>query len=173
MKAVAVDPKHRATLDELLQMDFIKLSRRKDDGLAITPLEDTNLNELRCNMYKFNVAHCFDEIIWRFRLNQSKQKAIRMSKHLFEAKNTVKEAVNAYSNALQQDGALIHSFNIQRADSLSLSGFEHSMVDYFGEFEAKRITQYFKKNDYISVTFPEAYRSATNLFDEDLEEIIS
>ena len=96
-----------------------------------------------------------------------------MSKHFFEAKNTVKEAVNAYSNALQQDGALIHSFNIQRADSLSLSGFEHSMVDYFGEFEAKRITQYFKKNDYISVTFPEAYRSATNLFDEDLEEIIS
>ena len=47
------------------------------------------------------------------------------------------------------------------------------MVDFFGEFEAKRITQYLKKKDYISVSFQEAYRSATNMFNEDLDEIIS
>ena len=94
MKLVAVDPKHRATLEELLQMDFIKLSRRHEDGLDITPLEDTNLNELRCNLYKFNMAHCFDEIIWRYRLNKQKRKTIRLLKPLFEAKSTVKDAVN-------------------------------------------------------------------------------
>ena len=47
------------------------------------------------------------------------------------------------------------------------------MVDYFGEFEAKRITQYLKKNDIISVSFPEFFRTANTLFNEDLDEIIS
>ena len=51
-------------------------------------------------MYKFNMAHCFDEIIWRYRLNLEKKKTIRLSRHLFEAKNTVKDAVNAYSNSI-------------------------------------------------------------------------
>ena len=87
----------------------------------------------------------------------------------------MKDALNnANANILDLSHAGIHNHGRpERPDTLSLANFEHSMVDYFGEFEAKRITQYLKKNDIISVSFPEFFRTANTLFNEDLDEIIS
>ena len=81
MMTVCVDPSQRASIDELLETDFIKMSTR--DDLDKTPLDETNLTELGGNMYKFYMAHCLNEIVSRFRLNADKRKEV----------NTLKESM--------------------------------------------------------------------------------
>ena len=46
IKTVVVDPKKRASIKDLLKMDFIRFSQGLDgEGLDETPLEDTNLSD--------------------------------------------------------------------------------------------------------------------------------
>ena len=50
-------------------------------------------------MYKFNMAHCFDEITCRYRLNQKKRKIVRgLKATLFDAKAIVQSADGTIQN---------------------------------------------------------------------------
>ena len=97
VRMLVVDPKKRASIKDLLKTEFIRMSQGFfSEELGDTPLEDTNLTDQRCNMYKFNMAHCFDEITCRYRLNQNKRKIVRGLKvTLFDAKSMVAGAADA------------------------------------------------------------------------------
>ena len=85
MLALAVHPKQRASIDALLQTEFITMAQAGQ--LDQRPMRDTNLAEHGGNMYKFYMAHCLCEILNRFRLNQDKRRAIYgMREHMVDAK---------------------------------------------------------------------------------------
>lgn len=48
----------------------------KENTLDDTPLEETSLTDQGSNLYKFYMAHCINEIVCRYRLNQDKRNKI-------------------------------------------------------------------------------------------------
>lgn len=72
MMAVCHEPRQRASVEQLLQTDFIRRARGQGSPLDSTPLEETNLSDQGGNMYKFYMAHCINEMVCRYRLNQEK-----------------------------------------------------------------------------------------------------
>ena len=67
LMAVCTDPRQRAGTEQLLATDFIIMSRNEE--MDKTPLDETNLAEQGGNLYKFYMAHCINEIVYRYRLN--------------------------------------------------------------------------------------------------------
>lgn len=85
ISAITVDVKQRGSVDELLDFDFIKKAKQSELeplGLDQTPLDETALTEHGGNMYKFYMAHCINEIVCRFKLNQDKCKIIYSLKEI-------------------------------------------------------------------------------------------
>jgi serine/threonine protein kinase len=76
LMALVVDPRQRASLDQLLSTEFISSARQS--SLDSTPLAETNLAEGGGNMYKFYMAHCINEVICRFRINRDKRRQIHL-----------------------------------------------------------------------------------------------
>jgi len=74
LMALQVDPQNRGSIDQLLKTDFINMARQH--ALDRTPLEETTLTEQGGNLYKFYMAHCINEIICRYRLNQEKRRKV-------------------------------------------------------------------------------------------------
>ena len=108
VRMLVVDPKKRASIKDLLKTEFIRMSQGFfSEELGDTPLEDTNLTDQRCNMYKFNMAHCFDEITCRYRLNQKKRKIVRgLKTTLFSNKSLVSTADgNLHNTPVPAQGA--------------------------------------------------------------------
>ena len=57
--------------------------------------------------------------------------------------------------------------------SITLEDFEKALKFKLGEYEAMRIKDYFFSNDIHNFAFEDAMVGATQLFDEDLDEIIA
>ena len=82
MMALTVPTKSRASIDALLNTEFISLAY--NNSLDSTPLRETVTADQGGNLYKFYMAHCICEIISRFSLNQAKIKQINNMRNFFD-----------------------------------------------------------------------------------------
>lgn len=154
LMTVNVDPLRRASVSELLNSDFIK--HAQSESLTTTPFDETNLTEQGGNLYKFYMAHCINEIVYRFRLNLEKRKdVVSLKEKLINAKSQI-------ANRTPHGAGIIE-----------INAFEKTLVSKFGEYEAERISGFFRMNNTHHFTFNEAMTGVTQLFDEDLDEIIA
>ena len=137
VRALVVNLKKRASVDELLKMDFIKLGSL-DKGLSVTPIEETNVTEYGSNLYKFMVAHCFIEIIQRYNLAVKKCKEVNKLKFMFEAKHRNKG-----------EGAVHYSHD----KHISVEHFVETLIPRLGEYEAMQLAKFFREHDFETLTF--------------------
>ena len=157
LMACAVDPRKRSSIDQLLKSDFI--SAAENDTLDLTPLQETSLSDLGGNMYKFYMAHCINEIVYRFLLNQEKRRTIYSCKEfLTETKKLSLEQ----AASITAKGSLIELDDFQKVLELK-----------FGDYEAARIASFFSMNNINTFSFQDAMMGVTQLFDEDLDEIVA
>ena len=156
MMCVEVNPEKRASVTELLSSEFVRQARQ--DALNSTPLEETHLTELGGNLFKFYMAHCLNEIIYRFRFNLEKRKeVISLKEKLVNSKNILNETKHYHGDE--------HVLNIKE--------FEDALSTKFGEYEAHRVASFFALNNTHHFTFNEALQGVSQLFDEDLDEVIA
>ena len=106
-------------------------------------------------MYKFYMAHCINEIVCRYRVNQDKRKTI----------NSLKDQLIPLVADPTATPAPVQEIKI--------NDLYEQLVHKFGEYEAQRIRDFFEKNEIESLTFDDALMGVTQLFDEDLDEIIA
>ena len=72
----------------------------RNEEMDKTPLDETNLAEQGGNLYKFYMAHCINEIVYRYRLNFQKRKEILVLKErLVDAKSLVFETASVTTGA--------------------------------------------------------------------------
>ena len=153
LMAVNEDLNQRASIQQLLLTDFVKMA--KENSLDKTPLDETHLSDLGGNMYKFYMAHCINEITFRFRLNIDKLKDVASLKEKLIDARKIFETPASNKN-------LLH-----------IEDFKKELVTKFGEYEAHRISNFFEMNESYQFTFEEAFLGVTQLFNEDLDEIIA
>lgn len=156
LMAVNVDPQKRASVSDLLSSDFLK--HAKSQALTTTPFDETHLTEQGGNLYKFYMAHCLNEIVYRFRLNLEKRKdVLSLKEKLISAKH-----LSGNNHSRTPD-----------PDVIEINYFERTLVSKFGEYEAERIAGFFRMNNTHHFKFNEAIIGITQLFEEDLDEIIA
>jgi len=120
---------------------------------------DTNIADNGSNLLKFYMAHCINEIINRYRMNCDKRRQIYLLKeHLLDSKQMVfqENPRAAYQSAM-----------------INLTDFKDAVAEKLGDFEAERIGGYFTARDMHVITFEDAIHGVTQLFEEDLDEIIA
>ena len=81
-------------------------------------------------MYKFYMAHCINEIVCRYKLNQNKRKSIYNLKEKLMDRDSV-----ILAEDITAAGPMGHS--------ITLDDFEKTLKFQFGEYEAQRIRDYF------------------------------
>ena len=58
-------------------------------------------------------------------------------------------------------------------NAISINDLCEHLIDKFGEYEALRIGEFFERNNIQNITFDDAMTGITQIFDEDLDEIIA